>query len=198
MAPPIRIRVRRSFYPALLLGLAACGPPSGNEAATPAPSLSTPANASMTPVDKAPAPATGTDIADPLAFVRKIYAGYAPGAGDPPPLIADASLSPRLRALFAKDRAGADGVGNLDFDYWVAGQDYDLSPVVLAVEPGTAEGRRTIIARFRNMGAPIVNRFDFVRAGDRWLLDDVRNQAMPASESSGWILSTILAGPPGG
>jgi hypothetical protein len=154
------------------------------------------ANTHAANVAKPPVAGAAVDggVADPLAFVKDTYAAYAKGNVAPPPIVAEAVYSPRLQAAFAKDLKDAGGeMGRLDFDYWTAAQDYELGAVTVTQERATAD-KREIVARFTNMDTPTVNHFDFVRHGDRWMLDEVRSDPNAANDSSGWTLSKILTG----
>lgn len=135
---------------------------------------------------QAPRP-EGPGVRDPLGFVRAVYAGYAGNSAAAPPAYPTGAYSPRLAQAF--EAAGADGAA-LDFNYWVNGQDWELSDVNVAEAPPPAPERRIILARFRNMGNPVVNRFEFIRAGERWQLDEV--VAEPQGDTPGWRLSELL------
>ena len=136
--------------------------------------------------------AANAQVDDPRAFVAATYARYARAANDPPAEQARA-YSPRLRALFAAyerwARAHDDLVGSLDFDWWVNAQDWEIHGVAVTQAPGGG-ARRTIIARWTNYGRTDTSRFQFVRIGRRWYLDDVVNGT--GREPDGWTLSTLL------
>jgi hypothetical protein len=127
-------------------------------------------------------------VSHPRAFVAATYARYQARPDVPPP---DQSYvySPRLRALFAaydRDLSGGDLVGSLDFDWWTNAQDYRIANVRLSERRRGAD-RMTIIARFDNYGAHEEVRFQFVRVGDRWFLDDATHGG-----AEGWTLSALL------
>jgi hypothetical protein len=128
-------------------------------------------------------------VDDPEAFVRSVYARYSAGevVGLPPE-----AMSAELNRLLEKDAADAGGgVGRLDFDPWVNGQDFELGSVKLI---STAQGpdRRRVVASFDNMGERNVNRVDFEKRGGKWYLTDIQNE-QPDDDSGGWILSKLLA-----
>jgi hypothetical protein len=127
-------------------------------------------------------------ISDPVSFVAEVYrhfvesesAGYSYA---PPEDIYTAGLG----KLFRDDEKRAKGeVGCLDFVFWVNGQDWTLTN--LSVTGGAAgPDRKTVIARFVNLGTPQEIHFDFRRVAGRWLLDDVHSMKDPR-----WTLSEIL------
>ncbi len=142
--------------------------------------------------DAAEAAPAEQGVADPEAFVRATYDRYAGSRETTPP---EGALSPRLKSLVERDRQESAGeIGRLDFDYWVNGQDYELSEIEVASEPGTDE-RRVVVARFRNFDRPQVSRFEFVRTDGRWYLDEVRNDGTAGDDGSGWVLSRLLEAP---
>ena len=132
-----------------------------------------------------------TQIDDPVRFVTGVYRHYIDAQSkhseyDPP----DDIYTPRLEKLFRDDKKRAKGeVGCLEFDFWVNGQDWQLSK--LSVTKGTAAGsgadRQTVVARFVNLGEQEEIHFDFRRMNGRWLLDDVHSMMRDR-----WTLSKIL------
>jgi hypothetical protein len=176
---------------AALLG--ACGTSNGDARGDgmPAPANGTapaaPANAA------APAPAASAErgVEDPRAFVETTYEAYNADPDAPPEEPAFA-YSERLRRLFEAyenwTRQHDDLVGSLDFDWWMNAQDWGPVDVQLAEEQ-EGRDRRTVVARFSNYGTAVVNRFRFVRVGERWYLDDVVNGDGAAE---GWTLSRLL------
>jgi hypothetical protein len=136
--------------------------------------------------------AANAQVGDPRAFVAATYAQYARAANHPPAEPTHA-YSPRLRALFAAyerwARAHDDLVGSLDFDWWVNAQDWEISGVAVAAARA-GPNRRSILARWTNYGRRDSSRFQFVRIGRRWYLDDVVNGN--GREPDGWTLSTLL------
>jgi len=129
-----------------------------------------------------------TRIDDPKTFVAEVYRRLIETQSkghtyDEP----DDIYTPRLAKLIRDDRKkGKGGVGCLDFDFWVNGQDWELSNLAVT---STDDGpdRKTVIAKFRNLGNPEEIHFDFRRNAGRWQLDDVHSvSAQP------WTLSEIL------
>ncbi|HEX8667317.1 MAG TPA: DUF3828 domain-containing protein [Allosphingosinicella sp.] len=173
--------------PALALALLACGSESdGNSAAPPAPE----AKAALLASGPRGEPSNDKGVADPVAYVRSIYDSYLASRD---PVDPSGAYSPGLQALIEKDREEAGGeVGRLDFDPWINGQDWEIASVDLREEPARGGGR-TVVARFKNMDAATENRFSFVKAGDKWLIDDIENVGGPADTH--WRLRQILSGP---
>jgi len=128
-----------------------------------------------------------TRIDDPKAFVSDVYRqliASQSGHDYTPP---DDIYSARLAKLFREDRRKAKGeVGCLEILFWVNGQDYvirDLS--VTSADQGP--DRKTVTARFMNIDRREEIRFDFLRNGRRWLLDEVHS-----TSATPWTLSEIL------
>jgi hypothetical protein len=146
----------------------------------------------------AQAPTAGTQaqargVGDPRQFVEQTYARYRAAPNTPPedPVY---SYSDRLRSLFsaydAWQRQHDDLVGSIDFDWWTNSQDWSDIRVTQLREERRGPNRRTIVARIVDMDVESVNRFQFVRQGNRWFLDDVVNGSGRAN--SGWTLSALL------
>ena len=133
-------------------------------------------------------------VADPRAFVAQVYAAYIRGRGNHTPPEPTYAYSDRLRALFRAyhaDEAAHHGeiVGALDFDWWINAQDWSLSHVVVtSADDGPA--RRTVTARWHNIDRDDSTRFLFVRAGNRWCLDEAVNGT--GHGDHGWTLSALL------
>ncbi len=148
-------------------------------------------------VPAAPAQASARGVGDPRAFVEATYARYRAAPNSPPedPVY---SYSDRLRALFgAYDRWQAghqDLVGSLDFDWWTNSQDWGEIAIRELREERRGANRRTIMVRFVNYDVEGVNRFQFVRQGGRWYLDDVVGGT--GGGSDGWALAPLLRGRP--
>ena len=133
------------------------------------------------------AAAESAGVADPVAFMRARYGEYL--SGNVRVLALDTYASARLRArLYAFDEAaGGQEVDSLDF--WVGEEgEWSLAGLGLTLEPARRPDRRTVTARFRNEGRPIVLHFRFVREGGAWYLDEV---VRPGAR--GWTLSGRLA-----
>lgn len=129
----------------------------------------------------------------PETIVKDIYDTYSgPGQiglwpSDPGPR---AMFSARLRPLLEKDyeRAETDGIGLLDFDIFVDGQDFDLSDVEIG-RAAVSGDRATVEARFRNFGEPKRIVYGFVREDGAWKIDEVWS---PDGEYP-WALSELLS-----
>ncbi len=139
------------------------------------------------------AAARARGVTDPRAFVAGQYAAYVRGAGDHTPPDPVWTYSDRLRALFDAynrwQRRHDDLVGALDFDWWINAQDWELHDVnVTAAAQGP--NRMLVTARFRNIDRRDEVRFQFVRAGRRWYLDDAIEGT--GHGDNGWTLSALL------
>ena len=128
-----------------------------------------------------------TRIDDPKAFVSEVYRrliSSQSGHDYTPP---DDIYSARLAKLFRDDRRKAKGeVGCLEILFWVNGQDYAITDLTVA---SSDEGpdRKSVTAKFMNIDRREELRFDFLRKGRRWQLDEVHS-AFPTP----WTLSEIL------
>ena len=153
--------------------------------------LAAPAAVTATPPHRA---AQARGVADPRAFVAQVYAAYVRGHGNHTPPEPTYAYSDRLRALFRayhaeEARHRGELVGALDFDWWINAQDWSLSHVVVtAADDGPA--RRTVTARWHNIDRNDSSRFLFVRAGNRWYLDDAVHGSGHGDD--GWTLSALL------
>lgn len=126
---------------------------------------------------------------NPEAFVRSVYASYSAGKVVGLPREA---LSPDLHRMLERDEAEAGGgVGRLEFDPWVNGQDFDLRRVELIGKAQSGDRYRVVVS-FENMGERNVNRVDFEKRRGKWYLADIRNE-QPGSRTEGWVLSKLLA-----
>ena len=129
-----------------------------------------------------------TRIDDPKSFVTEVYRRYiaAQSSGpsyDPPEDIYTA----RLAKLIRDDRRRAKGeVGCLGFDFWVNGQDWEITKLAITIAD-EGQDRKTVVAKFLNTGDPQEIHFDFRRNAGRWLLDDVHSVL-----ARRWTLSEIL------
>ena len=127
-------------------------------------------------------------IDDPKSFVTEVYRRFVAAESShssysPPDDIYTARLATLLRA----DKRRAKGeVGCLEFDFWINAQDWMITDVTVTVAEEGPQ-RKTVIAKFRNIGEPEEIHFDFRRNNGRWLLDDV--QSVLAAR---WTLSEIL------
>lgn len=124
-----------------------------------------------------------TRIDDPKAFVSDVYRRLQSGHDYPP----DDIYTARLAKLFRDDKRKAKGeVGCLEILFWVNGQDYEIRDLTVT---GADKGpdRRTVTAKFMNIDRREEIRFDFVRSGQRWLLDDAHS-----ATATPWTLSELL------
>src|SRR5215469_2426266 len=111
---------------------------------------------------------------DPKTFVTDVYRRLiATRVGDSSYSPPDDIYTPRLAKLFRDDRRKAKGgVGCLEILFWVNGQDYAIKDLnVTSADQGP--DRKTVTARFMNIDRIEEIRFDFLRDGRRWLLDEV-------------------------
>jgi hypothetical protein len=127
---------------------------------------------------------SATTIADPAAFVKAMYATTVSKKPEPDDIYTD-----RLAALFALDSKEAGGeVGRIDFDFWMNGQDGDVSNVTISKAPvENAPGRMVVIAKFKNLKTPEEIHFYFEKTAKGWKLDDARSAL-----GEQWTLSLIL------
>jgi hypothetical protein len=132
-----------------------------------------------------------TRIDEPKTFVADVYRRLIVAQSDKsdytPP---DDIYTPRLAKLFRDDRRKAKGeVGCLEILFWVNGQDYVIRDLtVTSADQGP--DRKTITAKFMNIDRAEEIRFDFLRNGRRWLLDEVHSAA-----ATPWTLSELLKCP---
>jgi hypothetical protein len=74
----------------------------------------------------------------------------------------------------------------LEILFWVNGQDYSISDLtVTSADQGP--DRKTVTAKFMNIDRREEIRFDFLRNGRRWLLDEVHS-----TSATPWTLSEML------
>jgi hypothetical protein len=127
-------------------------------------------------------------IVDPKNFVSEVYRGFvAAQSTDHSYTPPDDIYTARLAKLFREDKRKAKGeVGCLDFDFWVNAQDWKITDLTITSRDEIQE-RKTVIAKFKNIGEPKEIHFDFRRIAGRWLLDDVHSMLAPQ-----WTLSDIL------
>jgi hypothetical protein len=128
-----------------------------------------------------------TRIDDPKTFVSEVYRHLIvsqSGHDYSPP---DDIYSARLAKLFRDDRRKAKGeVGCLEILFWVNGQDYAISDLTVTASDQGPD-RKTVTAKFMNIDRREEIRFDFLRNGRRWLLDEVHSSA-----ATPWTLSGML------
>lgn len=124
-----------------------------------------------------------TTIADPVTFVRGVYAHWN---GNVP----DDVYSARLKALIAldnKEAHGEVGRGN-DFNVWCNCQDGTLkNPNITSQDVENAKGRKIVMANFFLDGRKEEIHFYFEKGKDGWKIDDVR-----ALGADAWTYSVLL------
>ena len=108
----------------------------------------------------------------PRDVIMALYTPFLDAASweytDPAPL-----QSAGLNALFEKDRAESEeGIGRIDFDPYVNGQDFELTQLHVA-EPVYVAGRAVVAVGFANFGQPRDMGFILVKEGDAWKIDDM-------------------------
>ncbi len=124
--------------------------------------------------------------------LRRLYDLYlTPRELGAPSEVGRPFVSKHLNELFAEDdkRSSADYVGNLDFDPFVAGQDYALKDFSIASE-AVAGDTATVVVRFLNFDDPIELTYRLVREAGAWKIDDIEL----AEPGRAWVLSRILEG----
>ena len=125
---------------------------------------------------------------EPKAIVQGIYAQMIKTTTFTPP---DNIYSPRIQELFAEDRADGEkggGVGRLDWDPWVNGQDFQITNIVASSRKDEFRTDREIVkVKMINFGKPAVVFFYFEKVKGHWQIDDIR---WPGK--GGWTLSLVL------
>ncbi|HEY5337266.1 MAG TPA: hypothetical protein VIJ85_03610 [Rhizomicrobium sp.] len=130
-----------------------------------------------------------TRIDDPVKFVKSVYAQLAALTPQKTYQEPEDIYTPHLAALWALEKKDAgDGVGTIDFDFWVNGQDWTLSGVNVTEQPVDGSlPRKIVIVKFKNFGKPQETHFYFEKTDAGWKLDDARSLGM-----KGWTLSLVL------
>ena len=125
---------------------------------------------------------------EPKAIVKDIYEEMTKTTTFTVP---DNVYSPRLAKLFAEDQADGEkggGVGRLDWDAWVNGQDFQIKNVTVTSRKDEFRDDREIVkVKMINIGKPAVVFFYFERVKGHWQIDDIR---WPGK--GGWTLSLVL------
>ena len=120
-------------------------------------------------------PALAVDFTSPKAVVEALYEPYFQPYESFDYQLLDATplQSEGLNALFAKDREEAgDGIGRIDFDPYVNGQDFQLTDLVVA-EPVYVAGRAVVAVSFANFEQPREMGYLLVKEGEAWKIDDM-------------------------
>jgi hypothetical protein len=128
---------------------------------------------------------------DPTEIIERVYAHYrVPGGGG---LLSEDEkgtlLTRCLTSLLAEDeaRSNAEFVGNLDFDPFVAGQDYDIEGVAIASEVVTGD-KAAVTVDFANFGHRTKLTYSLLREDRVGKIDDIES----AEPGHSWVLSEIL------
>jgi hypothetical protein len=121
--------------------------------------------------------------ADPVALITAIYKTYQ----DDAPALPDI-YSRRLQALIDKDaKETPEGmVGRIDWDVFVAGQDWKLSGLKIALVSKSA-AQAKVRATFKNFDDPRDMLFHLVLEDKHWRIDEIEKTLKPR-----WIMSKIL------
>ncbi|MEJ8571839.1 DUF3828 domain-containing protein [Microbaculum marinum] len=129
----------------------------------------------------------------PDQVVRSIYATYeGQGLGISP---ADPGMreifSARLQALLAEEdqRIESDGIGLLDFDVFVDGQDFQVTDLQIG-KPQVSGDEAHLDVRFLNFGEPREYRYSFVKESGRWRIDEIET----VGADTDWKLTSLLNG----
>lgn len=128
-----------------------------------------------------PGSGAAQDLASARTFVEGLYGAYH---GDGPDYVgrqAKRVFSPALLALIHRDKARTPrgDVGALDGDPICDCQDFEITKVIVTVEPAGA-GRATARAQFLNFGKPQTVRLDLVVGPGGWRVDDVHTPDTPS------------------
>lgn len=125
-----------------------------------------------------------------VADIYEAYSGHGLGISPTDPANRD-MFSARLQGLLEKEEAlvERDGLGALDFDVFVDGQDFDVSDVRVDA-PEFAGEAASVTVSLLNFGEPRRLRFLFVEEGGRWRIDDI----VSARADAPWTLTALLDG----
>ena len=133
-------------------------------------------------------PALAAPANDPKAIVTAMYAQMVKTKDYNLP---DGTYTARLAKLFADDTADGGrggGVGRLDWDPWVNGQDFEIKDVkVTARADEFRKDRQIVEVNMIDFGKPMRVYFYFERVAGGWQIDDIR---WPGKD--GWTLSLVL------
>ena len=111
----------------------------------------------------------------PKALLEALYAPYQKGPEfDWKNWDESQFLSKSLNALFAKDAQESGGLGRLDFDPYIDGQDYEITKLTIG-EAKVSGTSAEVVVTFNNFGAPDTITFALVNETDGWKVDDVIN-----------------------
>jgi hypothetical protein len=135
------------------------------------------------------APASRAQDPGAQAFLQSIYATYEK-SDKSVDITSEAKAAryfvPSLTKLLARDLAESkkrQEVGRLDFDPFVAAQDWGKTKIELKVAPGASADRATGTARFTAVGEkePTVVTLDLVKTPAGWRIADIHWSGQPES-----------------
>lgn len=139
-------------------------------------------------------PPSAADGNGPAAVVRALYDPYLAGdAVTPPPWYDAAPLTTDLRTQLSQADAANDGQTPIEADPIIAGQDYRLTTVDVALDAPPSNGRASVTARFNNMGTATVVRYDLLETEGVWQIDNIRSD--PGFDLREEIAAAIRNGP---
>lgn len=120
-------------------------------------------------------PALAVDFTSPRAVVEALYEPYFQPYESFNYQLLDATplQSAGLNALFERDRKESEGgIGRIDFDPYVNGQDFQLTDLVVG-EPVYVGGRAVVGVTFKNFEQPQDMGYLLVNEGGDWKIDDM-------------------------
>ena len=128
----------------------------------------------------------------PKALLTALYAPYFKGDSFDWTKWDDSVFrSKALNLLFAKDaKEAGDGVGRLDFDPYIDGQDYVITGLKIA-DPRIDGTTATDEVTFKNLDEPEDLTFTLVMEAGGWKIDDVVSHG----KDNPYSLKAIMSGP---
>jgi len=123
---------------------------------------------------------------DAVTLITAIYKTYETDQAELPHV-----FSKRLQALIDKDEKEAQGgVGRIDWDVFIDGQDWKLTELKIAPVSQTPS-QAQVRATFKNFDKPSDLLFDLVLEDGHWRIDDIQKTLKPR-----WTMSKILTDAP--
>ena len=118
------------------------------------------------------------------SFVEQIYKRYQ-GVGSKGVQLtakgAQAYFTRSLAELLIRDqREAKGGIGRLDFDPFINGQDWDVTALRIQVD-AKGPDRAVAVVNFRNAGTQTVVTHDLIRTRAGWRIDDIHWAGVDAS-----------------